>query len=93
MNWLQIGVGTNGSTNFITLAPRQQLTPVPYAIYASNGGGSTPAGAGYVFAGIGSPVGVLTPTAPTAVYFDNSVPGQPGMWEWANSTWTQVIGN
>jgi hypothetical protein len=33
-NWLQIGVETNGASPFTTLAPRQQLTPTPYAIYA-----------------------------------------------------------
>src|ERR1035438_10211376 len=35
-NWLQIGVETNGVNTFTTLSPRQQLTPVPYAIYAPN---------------------------------------------------------
>lgn len=34
--WLQIGVRTNGATNFITLTPRQAVSPVPYAIYAAN---------------------------------------------------------
>ena len=34
-NWLQIGVETNGASPFTTLAPRQQLTPVPYAIFAN----------------------------------------------------------
>ncbi len=48
-NWLQIAVSTNGANNFITLAPRQQVTPVPYAIYAesANAGnlvGTIPAG-------------------------------------------------
>jgi hypothetical protein len=33
-NWLQIGVATNGVNTFTTLAPRQELTPAPYAIYA-----------------------------------------------------------
>ena len=33
-NWLQIGVESNGVSSFTTLAPRQLLTPVPYAIYA-----------------------------------------------------------
>ena len=33
-NWLQVGVETNGGSTFATLAPRQQLTPAPYAIYA-----------------------------------------------------------
>jgi hypothetical protein len=32
--WLEIGVRTNGSGAFAVLAPRQQLTPTPYAIYA-----------------------------------------------------------
>jgi type VI secretion system secreted protein VgrG len=30
--WLDIGVRTNGGTNFTTLIPRQALTPSPYAI-------------------------------------------------------------
>jgi hypothetical protein len=42
-NWLQIGVETNGGTSFTTLAPRQQLTPVPYAIGAENMIGTVPA--------------------------------------------------
>src|SRR5208283_3659225 len=33
-NWLEIGVETNLAGSFTTLAPRQQLTPVPYAITA-----------------------------------------------------------
>jgi hypothetical protein len=35
-NWLQIAVSTNAANAFTTLAPRQQLTPVPYAILAGN---------------------------------------------------------
>jgi hypothetical protein len=34
-NWLQIAVSTNGANAFSTLTPRQQLTPVPYAIFAN----------------------------------------------------------
>ncbi len=34
-NWLQIYVATNGVNNFTLLTPRQQLTPVPYAIFAA----------------------------------------------------------
>jgi len=34
-NWLQIGVKTNGSVAFTPLSPRQQLTPTPYAIFAT----------------------------------------------------------
>lgn len=34
-NWLQIAARTNGVGAFTTLAPRQQLTPTPYAIFAN----------------------------------------------------------
>jgi hypothetical protein len=37
-NWLEIAVETNGNKAFITLAPRQQLTPAPYAIVAESAG-------------------------------------------------------
>jgi len=37
-NWLEIAVSTNEANTFTTLAPRQQVTPTPYAIYASNAG-------------------------------------------------------
>lgn len=33
-NWLEVAVRTNGNGAFSTLAPRQLLTPVPYAISA-----------------------------------------------------------
>jgi hypothetical protein len=37
--WLDIGVRTNGSGgDFTQLAPRQPLTPLPYALYAPNAG-------------------------------------------------------
>lgn len=32
--WLEIAVRTNGNGSFATLAPRQVLSPVPYAIFA-----------------------------------------------------------
>jgi len=34
--WLEVGVQTSGGGGFATLSPRQQLTPVPYAIYSGN---------------------------------------------------------
>jgi len=34
--WLEIAVRTNGTTGFVALAPRQPLTPAPYAIAAGN---------------------------------------------------------
>jgi trimeric autotransporter adhesin len=36
--WLQIAARTNGAATFITLSPRQQLTPTPYAIYGETSG-------------------------------------------------------
>jgi hypothetical protein len=35
-NWLELAVRTNGGGGFSTLAPRQQLTPTPYAMTAEN---------------------------------------------------------
>jgi hypothetical protein len=36
--WLSIGVRTNGASLYTTLAPRQQITPTPYAMYAPSAG-------------------------------------------------------
>jgi hypothetical protein len=41
-NWLEVGVRTNGASGFTTLAPRQQVTPTPYAITAANVSGVIP---------------------------------------------------
>jgi hypothetical protein len=35
-NWLEVAVRTNSGVSFITLSPRQQMTPTPYAITAEN---------------------------------------------------------
>lgn len=40
-NWLQIAVETNTGGTFTNLAPRQQLTPTPYAIFAENAADAT----------------------------------------------------
>jgi lysophospholipase L1-like esterase len=37
--WLEIAVRTNGASGFVTLTPRQPLTPTPYAILAGTAGG------------------------------------------------------
>jgi len=45
--WLEIAVSPNGADSFTKLSPRQQLTPVPYAIFAASAGniaGTLPAG-------------------------------------------------
>jgi hypothetical protein len=36
--WLQIAVQTNEGAGFVTLSPRQQVTPAPYAMYAASAG-------------------------------------------------------
>jgi hypothetical protein len=41
--WLEIAVQTNGGGGFITLAPRQQITPAPYAVYSANAGSAVTA--------------------------------------------------
>ncbi len=38
INWLEIGVEANGASPFVTLTPRQQLMPTPYAIFATTSG-------------------------------------------------------
>jgi hypothetical protein len=37
--WLEIAVRTNGASDFVTLAPRQPLTPTPYAMLAGTASG------------------------------------------------------
>ena len=41
--WLEIAVRTNGGGAFSTLSPRQQLTPIPYAIRAATANFATSA--------------------------------------------------
>jgi hypothetical protein len=41
--WLQLAVRTNGAGSFNTLAPRQPVTPTPYAILSGNLSGPLPA--------------------------------------------------
>ncbi len=36
--WLEIAVSTNGANSFSTLAPRQPISPTPYAIYSTAAG-------------------------------------------------------
>lgn len=38
--WLQLGVQCPGDASQVTLTPRVELTPVPYALYAANSGGA-----------------------------------------------------
>ena len=42
--WLEIGARTNGNGTFVTLSPRQSITPTPYAIYSASAGSAVNAG-------------------------------------------------
>jgi len=62
-NWLQVAVETNGAATFTNLSPRQELTPVPYAIFA--GGASNLVGT--------LPVNQLSGTVGNSQLANNSV--------------------
>jgi hypothetical protein len=66
--WLELGVRTNGAAAFGILSPRQNLTPAPYAIAASNLSGTLSAAqlTGTL------PAGLLAGTYNAAVTFNNS---------------------
>ncbi len=49
--WLEIAVRTNGHGGFIPLAPRQALTPTPYAIFAGNASSAAFAGSAMSLSG------------------------------------------
>ena len=51
-NWLEIAVSTNHANAFTALSPRQQVTPVPYALSAASL--ALPAGAATIFSGTNS---------------------------------------
>jgi len=40
--WLQVAVRCTGDVGYVTLTPRQPLTPAPYAVYALNAGPAIP---------------------------------------------------
>jgi hypothetical protein len=61
--WLEISIRTNGGGGFTILAPRQQLTPSPYAIYAE---GANAAGLNGTLSGA-----ALAGTYSNAVSFNN----------------------
>jgi hypothetical protein len=57
--WLEIAVSTNGAGAFVTLAPRQELTPAPYAVFAEAANATGLAGtlpAGSISGTYGNPV-------------------------------------
>lgn len=80
--WLEIGMRTNGNGAFTTLAPRQQVTPAPYAIVA--GSASNLLGA--------LPSGQLSGTYSSAVLFTNSANAFQGTFSGSGAGLTNVPG-
>ena len=73
-NWLQIAVETNSaSATFTTLTPRQPITPVPYSIYAENGG--TLASGAALGSGYGDSIANGTSNAFIGGGYENIIPG------------------
>jgi hypothetical protein len=69
-NWLELAVRTNATGGFNTLAPRQPVTPTPYAIYSANAGSAVTA----TTAGSATSATSAT-TAATANNFSGSLAG------------------
>jgi len=69
-NWLELAVRTNGVSGFTTLAPRQQLTAAPYAVYAENAGSALNAASATTAANAGQ---VSTNGVTTGAIQDNAV--------------------
>jgi hypothetical protein len=64
--WLDVSANTNGSTP-ISIGPRQELTPAPYALYAGTAGGVRPGGiiSGMIAPGAVGPAALgVSPAAP-----------------------------
>jgi hypothetical protein len=73
--WLEIAVRTNGGGTFTTLAPRQSVTPVPYAIFSANAGNAASA-----LTAASVPAGAITGTLSTTALPSNVViNGQQGV--------------
>jgi hypothetical protein len=78
-DWLEIAVQTNGGSGFTTLAPRQQITPTPYAIYSANAGSAltatTATTAGSSTTATSATSATSATTATTANNFSGSLAG------------------
>lgn len=69
--WLEIGVRPGGSVqNFTLLAPRQETTPAPFALYAVQAGNTTPGPQG--------PAGPTGPAGPQGLIGPTGPQGEPG---------------
>lgn len=98
--FLEIKVKQNGGGSFSTLAPRQKLTAVPYALYAIRQNGLTPADGSpvnAVFVNNNGDVGIGTTSPVTELHIrDGDTPtvrlNQDGSLGWSPQTW-DVAGN
>ena len=103
--WLELSVRTNGAVDYTTLAPRQALTPTPYAAYAPSAGVAASA-ASVAAANITGaltpgqlPGGVLTNGA-SAVYLSGTFTGNAAglsnlpatALASGFSSWTEIVG-
>ncbi len=70
--WLEIAARTNGAASFTTLAPRQALTPTPYAVYSANAGSATTAGSAGSVAAANITGTMALVQLPAAVLTDNA---------------------
>jgi trimeric autotransporter adhesin len=84
--WLEIGVQCTGDPGFTTLAPRQPLTPAPYALYATAAGNATTVTNGVYTTGsyanpswitslAGSKISGAVASATSAISFSGSLSG------------------
>ncbi len=71
--WLEIEVRTAGTGSYTRLTPRQNLGPVPYALFALNGGGGTVGPQGPP-----GPMGPAGPQGPAGVAGSQGPQGQQG---------------
>jgi hypothetical protein len=92
--WLEIAVRTNGASGFVTLAPRQPLTPAPYAILA----GSATTAAGVPASGVGTGTANISitgnaGTATSAAYAGSAAMAYTAVTATTATTATNLIGN
>lgn len=80
----------NLSSQYSCLPRQTQLPALIYLVSLIVNGQVTPSGS--LYSGIGSPVGVIAPISPVAMYFDITIPAAPIVWNWAAGNWNELIG-
>ena len=93
--WVEIGVRTNGGGALTALAPRQPLTPAPYAIYSANAGSASSVSAANISGTIALtqlPGTILTNNA-TGVTLNGNFTGNGGGLTNVSALPTQIVRN